>query len=81
MSEINLFTVRNLVHSMIKKHPGFRGLNINSKVGPGGILCVYIEDQNAKESIYKILGEQQYGYYIEYIIVEKYMSMDGLKFN
>jgi len=81
MSEINLFTARNLVHSMIKKHPGFRGININAKTGVRGTLCIYVVDAEAKENIYKICGDKLHGYYIEYIIVEKYITMDGLKFN
>lgn len=73
--KINLFSARNLVHNRIKQLPGFIGININAKVGNGGILVIYVKDKKAKESLHKICGDMQYGYYVEYNIQE------GLKFS
>ena len=73
--EIDLFSARNMVHEKIKRLSGFVGINVNAKVGAGGILIIYVKDKEAKENIYKICGDMQYGYYVEYSI------MEGLKFS
>ncbi len=71
---MELFEARNLLYERIKRLPGFDGLNVNAKTGVYGTLVIYVKDEKTKETFKKMLGEQQYGYYISYVQTE------GLRF-
>lgn len=74
MQETNLFEARDLLHRRIKSVNGFLGITVNSKLGPHGIILIYLDTNATKERFKTMLGEQQYGFYIDYNVQE------GLKF-
>lgn len=68
MPEIDIFSARNNVHSIIKSIPGFVGIGTNGKTNT---LVVHVKTDADKQNILNILGEKQYGYYIEYVVRDR----------